>query len=119
MEQMVDRKIQEVNKCLDAFELRVFYRYAPAIDLTTFQMELASLRAKVDALLAPTDIVPESAPAVPEDEVVMTDLFGDTMPPSDSSCVVGKSHRSDHTSDTEEARRLRKKENHQLEAVYH
>ena len=52
MEGMMDRKIQTVNKRLDAFELRVHERPAPAIDLSFFQAELASLRADIDVILA-------------------------------------------------------------------
>uniref|UniRef100_M1DQM0 Integrase core domain containing protein n=1 Tax=Solanum tuberosum TaxID=4113 RepID=M1DQM0_SOLTU len=83
MEQMMDQKIQAIHKCLDAFELRVLERPTPTIDVTTFQMALASLRADVDALLALAD----------------------------------ECHRSDHTSDTKEARRLRKRERQQLETA--
>ncbi|WMV45470.1 hypothetical protein MTR67_038855 [Solanum verrucosum] len=68
------------------------------------QMELASLRADVDVLLAPSEIAPEGAPTVEKDEVVVTALFGDTMPPPDSSRVAGKRHCSNHTFDTKEAR---------------
>ena len=35
MEDMMDRKVQAVNKRLDAFELRVLERLAPAIDLSS------------------------------------------------------------------------------------
>uniref|UniRef100_M1DKD1 Integrase core domain containing protein n=1 Tax=Solanum tuberosum TaxID=4113 RepID=M1DKD1_SOLTU len=103
-EQMIDRKIQEVHKRLDAFQLSVLERPAPTIDVTTFQTELASLRADIDALLSPTETVTEVEPVVEEDEVVMTALFGDIMPPLDPSYVAGKRHYSDHTSNTEEAR---------------
>uniref|UniRef100_M1DYN2 Integrase core domain containing protein n=1 Tax=Solanum tuberosum TaxID=4113 RepID=M1DYN2_SOLTU len=44
------------------------------------------------------------------DDMVMTPLFGDSMPPPDLSRAAKKRHPSDHTSDTEEAQRLRKKE---------
>uniref|UniRef100_M1DP31 Integrase core domain containing protein n=1 Tax=Solanum tuberosum TaxID=4113 RepID=M1DP31_SOLTU len=43
--------------------------------------------------------------------------FGDTMPPPDLSRVTKKCHRSNHTSDTEEARRLKKTERQQLETA--
>uniref|UniRef100_M1DD33 Integrase core domain containing protein n=1 Tax=Solanum tuberosum TaxID=4113 RepID=M1DD33_SOLTU len=52
----------------------------------------------------------KSYPAVPEDEMVMTTLFGDTMQPPDSSRTAGRHPLSDHTFDTKETRRLRKKE---------
>lgn len=52
MEHMMDRKIQANHKCLDGFELTVMLRHAPTIDVTTFQIELASLRADVVSLLS-------------------------------------------------------------------
>uniref|UniRef100_M1DNR8 Integrase core domain containing protein n=1 Tax=Solanum tuberosum TaxID=4113 RepID=M1DNR8_SOLTU len=110
MEHIMDWKIQVIHKCLDAFELRVLERTAPTIDVSTFQMELASLHANVDALFSSTHIVPETTSAIREDEVVMTALFSETMPPPNSSRVARKHHRSDHTSDTDEARILKKKD---------
>lgn len=77
------------------------------IDVTTFQTELASLCADVDALLAHSVTTLEAAPVVEEDEVVMTALFGGTIPPHNPSRAVGKRHYSDHIFDTEEARRLK------------
>uniref|UniRef100_M1DJD1 Integrase core domain containing protein n=1 Tax=Solanum tuberosum TaxID=4113 RepID=M1DJD1_SOLTU len=54
---------------------------------------------------APIETVPEAASEVEEDEVVMTALFGDIVPPPDPSRTAGKCHRSsDHTSDADEAR---------------
>uniref|UniRef100_M1DXJ9 Integrase core domain containing protein n=1 Tax=Solanum tuberosum TaxID=4113 RepID=M1DXJ9_SOLTU len=84
MEQMMDQKVQAVHKHLDAFELRV--------------------------LESPPETEPESASMVSADEVVMTALFRDIMPPPDSSYTTGKRPRSDRTTDTDEAHRLRKKE---------
>ncbi|WMV37857.1 hypothetical protein MTR67_031242 [Solanum verrucosum] len=110
MEWMMDTKIQGVHKCLDAFELRVLESLAPTIDVTTFQTELARLRSDVDALLDPAKTVLETTHVDEADDVVMTTLFGDTMPPPDPSHVAGKHHRSsDHTFDTEEARRAKKR----------
>uniref|UniRef100_M1DBG1 Integrase core domain containing protein n=1 Tax=Solanum tuberosum TaxID=4113 RepID=M1DBG1_SOLTU len=75
------------------------------------QTELARLRADVDALLDPAESVPEPAPEVEKDEVVISALFGETMPPSDTSRAAGKCHHSSVlTSDMEEARRVKKKE---------
>uniref|UniRef100_M1DXK1 Integrase core domain containing protein n=1 Tax=Solanum tuberosum TaxID=4113 RepID=M1DXK1_SOLTU len=90
MEQMMDQRVKAVHKRLNAFEFAVLERPTETIDVTTFQRELAGLRADVATLLAPTKTERKSAPAVPEDEVVMTALFGDTMQPPDSSRVVGK-----------------------------
>ena len=52
MEGMMDRKVLAVNKWLDAFELRVLERSAPATDLSALQAAIASLRTDVDAILA-------------------------------------------------------------------
>ncbi|KAG5610279.1 hypothetical protein H5410_021560 [Solanum commersonii] len=58
MEGMMDRKIQAVNKHLDAFELRVLERPTPTINLSSFQTKLASLRANVDAILTTPTVEP-------------------------------------------------------------
>uniref|UniRef100_M1DYI7 Integrase core domain containing protein n=1 Tax=Solanum tuberosum TaxID=4113 RepID=M1DYI7_SOLTU len=118
MEQMMDAKIQAVYKCLVAFELRVLERPAPTIDVTTFQTELVRLRVDVDELLTLVVLVLDTAPEVEEDEVVMFALFGDSMPPPDTSCTTGKCHRSsEHTSDTDEAQWVRKRERGDLVAA--
>ncbi|KAK4731634.1 hypothetical protein R3W88_024622 [Solanum pinnatisectum] len=110
MEQMMDQKIHAINKRLDTFDLRVLERPTPTIDVTPFQTELVSLYTNVTALLAPTQTASEAIPKMEEDHVVMTALFGYAMPPPYSFYAAGKRHRSDHTSDTNEARRLKKKE---------
>uniref|UniRef100_M1DK04 Integrase core domain containing protein n=1 Tax=Solanum tuberosum TaxID=4113 RepID=M1DK04_SOLTU len=118
MEKMMERKIQAVHKRLNAFEFIVLERSTPTIDVTTFQIELATLCADVDPLLAPDKFVPEPAPEVEEDEVVISTLFSDTMPPRDSSRASGKRHRSFvHTSDAEESRRAKKRERQELETA--
>ncbi|WMV46732.1 hypothetical protein MTR67_040117, partial [Solanum verrucosum] len=104
-----------VHKRLDAFELRVIERPATNIDVTTFQTGLTRIRSDVDALLTPAEVVRDTAPEVEEDEVVMSALFGDTMPPPNPSRAAGKCyHSSEHNADTDEARRSRKKEWHEL-----
>uniref|UniRef100_M1DRY3 Integrase core domain containing protein n=1 Tax=Solanum tuberosum TaxID=4113 RepID=M1DRY3_SOLTU len=77
-------------------------------------MELARLRSYVDALLAPGEVVPKTAPEVEENEVVMSALFGDTMPPPDPSPAGKRHHSSEHTYETDEARRERKRERQEL-----
>uniref|UniRef100_M1DAF8 Integrase core domain containing protein n=1 Tax=Solanum tuberosum TaxID=4113 RepID=M1DAF8_SOLTU len=89
MEHMMDAKIQAVHKWLDLFELRVLERRVPTINVTSFQMELARLCSDVDALISPTEVVLETEPEVEDDEVVMSTLFGDTMPPPDPSHAAG------------------------------
>uniref|UniRef100_M1DSQ8 Integrase core domain containing protein n=1 Tax=Solanum tuberosum TaxID=4113 RepID=M1DSQ8_SOLTU len=78
MEGMMDRKIQAVNKNLDAFELRVLERPSPTIDLSFFQSELASLRANVDVILATPTVEPQVAPPALADDTVLDVLFSGT-----------------------------------------
>lgn len=93
-------------------------RPGPAIDITTFYTELNSLYTDVDALLANDKTVSEIAPVDVADDMVMTDLFGDFMPPPYPSRVAGKRHHSsNHTSNTKEARWARKREHQQFEAA--
>ncbi|WMV49736.1 hypothetical protein MTR67_043121, partial [Solanum verrucosum] len=107
-----------IHKPLEAFELRVFERPGPAIDITTLQTEWNSLHNDVDALLAHAKTVAETAPVNAADDMVMTDLFGDSMLPPYPSRSVGKRHRSsNHTFDTKEARWARKREHQQFEAA--
>uniref|UniRef100_M1DHP0 Integrase core domain containing protein n=1 Tax=Solanum tuberosum TaxID=4113 RepID=M1DHP0_SOLTU len=54
---------------------------------------------------------PEANPAAEEDDVVMTALIEDVMPPPDSYRAAGKRLRSDNTSDIDEAQRFKKKDN--------
>uniref|UniRef100_M1DUA7 Integrase core domain containing protein n=1 Tax=Solanum tuberosum TaxID=4113 RepID=M1DUA7_SOLTU len=78
MEGMMDRKIEAVNKRLDAFELRVLKRPTSTIDLFSFQSELASLRADVYAILATLTVEPQAAPTVLADDTVLDVLFSGT-----------------------------------------
>uniref|UniRef100_M1D8R0 Integrase core domain containing protein n=1 Tax=Solanum tuberosum TaxID=4113 RepID=M1D8R0_SOLTU len=71
MEGMMDRKIQAVNKHLDAFELRVLERPTPPIDLSSSQSELASLRADVDAIIVTPTVEPQAAPTTLADDTVL------------------------------------------------
>uniref|UniRef100_M1DGE0 Integrase core domain containing protein n=1 Tax=Solanum tuberosum TaxID=4113 RepID=M1DGE0_SOLTU len=60
MEAKMDHKVQAVHKRLDAFELRVLERPAYTTDMSSFRIELASLRAVVDAILATPAVAPQS-----------------------------------------------------------
>uniref|UniRef100_M1DH81 Integrase core domain containing protein n=1 Tax=Solanum tuberosum TaxID=4113 RepID=M1DH81_SOLTU len=62
MEKLMDQNTQAVHKRMDVFELRVLERSTKTIDLATFQTELASIHADVDALLAPPESAPEASP---------------------------------------------------------
>uniref|UniRef100_M1DFB2 Integrase core domain containing protein n=1 Tax=Solanum tuberosum TaxID=4113 RepID=M1DFB2_SOLTU len=111
MEHMMDQKIEAVHKRLDAFEMRVLEGPpVPTIDVTTFQQELATLCADVAALLGPLETEPESSATAVEDNVLLTTLFDNVIPPPNSSCAAGKRHRSILTSDDAKVQRLRKNE---------
>ncbi|KAK4713502.1 hypothetical protein R3W88_019409 [Solanum pinnatisectum] len=69
METMMDQKVQAVHKLLDSFELRVLERPTPATDLSSFQTELKSLRADLDAIIATPIDEPESAPTALADDI--------------------------------------------------
>ena len=51
MQQFTERKIAEVNQCLDAFELRMLARPAPPVDVSALQAAFDSLRADIDTIL--------------------------------------------------------------------
>ncbi|KAK4733799.1 hypothetical protein R3W88_008060 [Solanum pinnatisectum] len=51
METMMDQKVQAIHKRQHAFELRVIERPTPTTDLFSFQTELDSLRADLDAII--------------------------------------------------------------------
>uniref|UniRef100_M1DVB3 Integrase core domain containing protein n=1 Tax=Solanum tuberosum TaxID=4113 RepID=M1DVB3_SOLTU len=98
MEGMMDRKVQAVNKCLDAFELRVLERSAPAIDLSALQADLASLRSYVDAILAAPSVKTQVAPNALADDTVLDALFSGTAKEGLAPTYAkGKRHRSHHT----------------------
>uniref|UniRef100_M1DQZ6 Integrase core domain containing protein n=1 Tax=Solanum tuberosum TaxID=4113 RepID=M1DQZ6_SOLTU len=75
MEGMMDRKIQAVNKRLDAFELRVLERSAPATDISALQADLSSLRTDVDAILAAPSVETQASPTALADDTVLEALF--------------------------------------------
>ncbi|KAG5610244.1 hypothetical protein H5410_021525 [Solanum commersonii] len=79
MEGMMDRKVQEVNKHLDSFELQVLERSTPTIDLSSLQAELASLQTDVDTILAALTIEPQVAPTALADDTVLDALFSGTV----------------------------------------
>ncbi|KAK4733987.1 hypothetical protein R3W88_008248 [Solanum pinnatisectum] len=105
MEHMMDLKVQAVNKCLDAFELRVLERPTPTTNIFSFRTELDHLRADLDAILAPSMDAPKSSPIAPADDMVLDALFSEDIPQSESTHARGKRHYFSHTSDaTENAR---------------
>ena len=71
MERKMQRKITEVHQCLDAFELRVFARPAPPVDVSTLQAAVDSLRTDIDTIIEAR--VPE--PVKPVEDTVLAALF--------------------------------------------
>uniref|UniRef100_M1DVL8 Integrase core domain containing protein n=1 Tax=Solanum tuberosum TaxID=4113 RepID=M1DVL8_SOLTU len=111
MEGMMDRKIQAVNKRLDAFELRVLERPTPTIDLSSFQSKLASLRANVNAILATPTVEPQATPIVLADDTVLNALFsGTTEEGPEPTHTKGKRHRSSRTEEEKAQKRQRRHE---------
>uniref|UniRef100_M1DM99 Integrase core domain containing protein n=1 Tax=Solanum tuberosum TaxID=4113 RepID=M1DM99_SOLTU len=103
MEGMMDRKVQAVNKRLDAFELRVLERSAPAIDLSALQVDLASLRTDVAAILAAPSVETQAALTVLADDTVLDALFSGTAEEGPAPThAKGKRHRS-HCTEEEKA----------------
>uniref|UniRef100_M1DJ26 Integrase core domain containing protein n=1 Tax=Solanum tuberosum TaxID=4113 RepID=M1DJ26_SOLTU len=111
MEGMMDRKVQAVNKRLDAFELRVLERPAPTIYLSFFQAELASLRADVDAILSTPTFEPQDAPTALADDTVHDALFSGTAEEEFAPThTKGKRHRSSRTEEEKAHKRHRRQE---------
>ena len=73
--QHTKRKIAEVHRRLDDFELRVLALPAPQVDVSTLQAAVESLRSDLDMILEAR--VPESeAPSVePAKDTVLAALF--------------------------------------------
>ncbi|WMV45546.1 hypothetical protein MTR67_038931 [Solanum verrucosum] len=90
IEKMIDDKSKSVHMWLDKFELRVLQRpqTQPTIYVTSFQSELDQLRAEVVALATQADIVPEVAPEIEANGVVLSALFGDEIFPHEPSRVA-------------------------------
>uniref|UniRef100_M1DWW6 Integrase core domain containing protein n=1 Tax=Solanum tuberosum TaxID=4113 RepID=M1DWW6_SOLTU len=109
MEGMMDRKIQAVNKHLEAFELRVLERPDWTIDLSSFQSELASLRADVDPILATPTVEPQVAPTMLVDDTVLDALFSGTAEEGpEPTHTKGKRHRFGRTEEEKAQKRQRR-----------
>uniref|UniRef100_M1DF00 Integrase core domain containing protein n=1 Tax=Solanum tuberosum TaxID=4113 RepID=M1DF00_SOLTU len=111
MEGMMDRKVQAVNKRLDAFELRVLERSALATDLSALQADLASLRTDVDAILAAPSVETQAAPTALADDAVLDTLFSGTTEEGPAPThAKGKRHRSDRTEEEKAHKRQGRQE---------
>uniref|UniRef100_M1DDK9 Integrase core domain containing protein n=1 Tax=Solanum tuberosum TaxID=4113 RepID=M1DDK9_SOLTU len=115
MEGMMDRKVQAVNKRLDAFELRVLERSAPATDLSSLQADLASLRTDVDAILAAPSVETQAAPTALADDTVLDALFSGTAEEEPAPThAKGKRHCS-HRMEEEKAHKRQRRQKRRLE----
>uniref|UniRef100_M1DJL9 Integrase core domain containing protein n=1 Tax=Solanum tuberosum TaxID=4113 RepID=M1DJL9_SOLTU len=100
---MMDRKVQVVNKRLDAFELRVLERPAPATDLSSLQADLASLRTDVDVILATPSVETQAAPTVLADDTVLDALFSGTTEEGPAPTHAKGKWNSSHRTEEEKA----------------
>ena len=100
MMQFTERKIVEVNQCLDAFDLRVLARPSPSVDVSTLQAAVYSLRADIDTILEAR---------VPEFEALFATSEIPPPPPRENS----KRRRGR----AEDEARARKKEYHEMESA--
>uniref|UniRef100_M1DQL8 Integrase core domain containing protein n=1 Tax=Solanum tuberosum TaxID=4113 RepID=M1DQL8_SOLTU len=118
MEGMMDRMVQAVNKCLDAFELRVLERSASAIDLSSLQAELASVWTDVDAILAAPTVEPQAAPTALVDHTVLDALFSGTAEEGlEPTHAKGKRHRSNRTEEEKAQKRKHRQEKEARKAL--
>uniref|UniRef100_M1DDC1 Integrase core domain containing protein n=1 Tax=Solanum tuberosum TaxID=4113 RepID=M1DDC1_SOLTU len=113
MEGMMDRKVQAVNKRLDAFELRVLERSAPATNLSALQADLSSLQTDVDAILVSHSVETQAAPTALADDTVLEALFSGTAEekpaPTHAICKRHRSHRTEEEK-TQKRQRWQEKE---------
>ena len=82
MVQFIERKIDEVNQRLDAFELRVLARPSPSVDVSTLQNRVDSLRADIDTILEARVPNYEASSVDPAEDTVLAALFATSeIPP--------------------------------------
>ena len=112
MVQHTERKITEVHRRLEAFELWVLARPAPPVDMSTLQTAVDSLYADIDTILEAR--VPESeAPFVkPAEDTVLATLFATSEIPPPPPRENAKRRRGR----AEDEARAQKKERREMEA---
>ena len=113
MVQYIERKIVEVNQCLDAFDLRVLARPSPSVDVSTLQAAVYSLRAYIDTILE-ARMTESKAPFVePAEDTVIAALFAtsEIQPPPP------REHAKRLNNRVEDEARARKKERREMEAA--
>ena len=75
MVQFLELKIAEVNQRLDALELRVLARPSPAVDVSTLQAAVDSLRANINTILDARVSESEAPSVEPAEDTVLAALF--------------------------------------------
>ena len=73
--QHTERKINEVNQRLDAFELRLLAQPAPQVDVSTLQAAVDSLCVDIDMILEARVPESEAPSAEPAKDTMMAALF--------------------------------------------
>uniref|UniRef100_M1DMJ3 Integrase core domain containing protein n=1 Tax=Solanum tuberosum TaxID=4113 RepID=M1DMJ3_SOLTU len=117
MEIMMDRKVQTVNKRLDAFELRVFEQPVLTIDLSSLRTNLANLRADIDDILATPAVKPPATPTAWTDDTVLDALFrGIAEEKPNPTLAKGKRYRSSRTEEEKAQKRQHRQENEAKQA---
>ena len=82
MVQHTKRKIVEVHKRLDTFELRVIAQPTPQVDVSTLQASVDCLRTDIDMILEARVPEIEAPSAKPAKYIVMATLFATSeIPP--------------------------------------
>lgn len=72
---MMDLKVLDIGKCLDAFNLRVLERPTSSVNISSFKNELTRLWADLYAILSPPIYLPHLAPAPLADDKVLEALY--------------------------------------------
>ena len=113
MVQFTERKIDEVNQRLDAFELRVLARPAPPADVSTLQAAVDSLRADIDTILDARVLDSEAPSIEPAETTVLAALFATSEIPPPPPRESAKSRKGQE----EDQVRERKKECREMDAA--
>lgn len=75
MENMMDLKVLDIGKCLDAFNFRVLERPTSSVNISSFKNELTRLWDDLYAILSPPIDLPHLAPAPLADDKVLEALY--------------------------------------------
>ena len=113
MAQHTERKIAEIHQRLDAFKLWVLARPAPQVDMSTLQAAVESLLADVDMILEARVPKSEAPSAELAEDVVLAALFAtyENPPPAPQDHAKRRRGRE------EDEARVMKKEHREIEAA--